>query len=77
MDRFFQDSQRHFKPEDLHLIGIACMMIASKFEEVYSLDLDTVYEKIAHKKIKKDSLKNKEIEICSVLNFDLCGSNAF
>ena len=29
------------------------MFIASKFEEIYALKFQTVYEKIAHKKISK------------------------
>jgi hypothetical protein len=36
------------------------MMIASKMEEVYPLKLQTVYEKIAHKKMSERDLTNCE-----------------
>lgn len=41
------------------------MFIASKYEETHPLRLNHCYEKIAHKKISKEDLKKKEIEILS------------
>lgn len=51
-DRFFKYCQEHKEIADLHIIGVTCMFIASKFEDIYPLKMKTVFEKIAHKKIE-------------------------
>lgn len=51
------------------------MFIASKYEEVYPLKLDTILEKIAHRKFSKEQLKSKELEILETLDFDVYGPN--
>jgi len=33
---------------DLHITGVTCMFIASKFEDIYPLKMKTIHEKIAH-----------------------------
>lgn len=44
----------------MHLIGVTCMFIACKFEEIYPVKLQVVHEKIAHKKLSKDDIREKE-----------------
>lgn len=44
------------------------MFIATKMEEIYPLKIKTVYEKIVHKKIDRDSLVNMEMQIFDVLD---------
>jgi len=48
---------------------VTSLFIACKYEEIYPMKLKVVYEKIAHKKISIESIKNKEADILSVLNF--------
>lgn len=62
---------------ELHLVGVAAMLVASKYEEVYPLRMSVVYEKIAHKKLSTDSIRKKEREILSALNYELTGVNLF
>jgi len=57
MDSFTESSKKIFGPHDLHLIGVASMFMASKYEEIYPVKLSVVYEKIAHKKLTKDDIK--------------------
>lgn len=47
------------------------MFIANKYEEIYPLKLKTIYEKIAHKKLAIDQIKNKELEILEAVKYDL------
>ena len=51
MDLFYANSEESFEINDLHIIGITCMFIASKYNEIYPIKLNTVYEKIGHCKI--------------------------
>jgi hypothetical protein len=69
MDRYFKSTQKSLNPNDLHGIGIAAMFMASKFYDVYPLRLKIVYEKIAHKKLTSEEIKNQETEIANALNY--------
>lgn len=51
MDKYFQSSIHNGivrGNQDVHLVGIVSMYLASKFEDVYSLHSRIVSEKIAH-----------------------------
>ena len=50
MDRYFHLEAAKLVPSQLHLIGITCMWIASKMDEVRPLRIKTVFERIGHKK---------------------------
>jgi len=39
------------------------MFIASKYEDIYPLKLNVVHEKIAHKKLSVEQMRDKEQEI--------------
>jgi hypothetical protein len=54
MDRYFESEKESIAPARLHVIGVQCMLIASKMNEVYPLKIKTVYEKIGHKKLPLD-----------------------
>lgn len=53
------------------------MFIASKYEEIYPIRLDILQERIAHGKIAKEEIKNKEVEILDSLNYCITGTNFF
>lgn len=69
MDRFFKSSPRELQIQDLHIIGVSCMFIASKYEDIYPLKMKMVFEKIAHKKISVDKIKQLELEICKAIKY--------
>jgi hypothetical protein len=68
---------RTLEINDLHLIGVTTMFIANKFEEIYPLKLHTLYEKIAHRKLSPEQIKNKERDILEALNYNLLAPTAF
>ena len=72
MDRYFKAfSANALQPAELHLIGVACMFMASKYEDIYPLRLKIVHEKIAHKKLSCQEIKEKETDISVNLGFIL------
>ena len=71
MDRFFILTKRKFKPENLHLIGICSIFIASKFCEVYPIKLINLIEKVGHNKFSKNDILNMEKMILECLNYDI------
>ena len=56
---------------DLHIIGVTCMFIASKYEDIYPLKMKMVYEKIAHKKLAIESIKALELKILKTINYKI------
>jgi len=59
------------------LIGVTCIFIASKFEELSPIRLNLVYEKIGHCKLSKDEIKEMEREVLEKIGFDLVGGTLF
>ena len=49
------------------------MFVASKFEEIYPVKLQVVHEKIAHKKLSKDEIREKETLMALTLDFQFVG----
>ena len=63
--------------QELHLIGVTCIFIACKYEEIYPLRLQTVHERIAHKKLSLEQIKSKELEILEALDFNITGPTVY
>ena len=77
MDNYYRRTERVEDSRDLHLIGVTCMFMVIKLEEIVPLRLQTVYEKIGHKKLSMDVIKNKEEEILSALDFNILLPNIY
>lgn len=53
MDAYIKYTQdKVVEDQDIHLVGIACMFIASKYEDIYHIPLVDFVERIAHNKFK-------------------------
>ena len=66
LDRYLESrriSNQPFKNTELHLSGVTCMFMASKYEDVKPLLMKTVFNKIGHQKIPEESIKRVELEI--------------
>lgn len=53
MDRYFKQVNRELKSNELHLVGVVSMFIASKYEDVIPLLMKTVVSKIGHNKFSQ------------------------
>ncbi|MCQ2819159.1 MAG: hypothetical protein MJ252_17995 [archaeon] len=74
MVRYFKaagEKGKHFVPEELHLIGVTSMFLASKYQDIYPLRLRIVHEKIAHKKLSCSEIINKEQDLARHLNYNI------
>lgn len=63
MDRYFKNSEKVIHSSNLHIIGVCCMYIASKYEDVIPLLMKTIVRKIGHNKFTIEEIEAKEIEI--------------
>jgi len=69
IDRFL--SARETPRKRLQLVGVAGMMIAAKYEEIYPPEIKE-FVKIADNAFTKDDLLNMEISMLTALEFNLC-----
>lgn len=69
LDRYFKNKNETREISDLHIIGVTCMFISSKYEDIYPLKMKMVFEKIAHKKLPIEKIKGLEMEILKVINY--------
>jgi len=77
MDLFLEKTNVQHEVSDLHLTGVTCMFMASKYEEIYPLRLSVIHEKIAHRKIHPDQIKKKEMEIFMTLGYKMTNSTPY
>jgi hypothetical protein len=76
MDQFLSKTQNSYQSKDIHLIGVTCMLISSKMEEVLPFKVSTVVEKMTHNKIRCDQIQAMEFEVLSTLNYKLLDSKS-
>lgn len=72
MDLFFKKETNTLGIEELHVIGVVCMMIASKYEDIKPLSMNTVYYKIGHERLPKSYLINVEKKVLQVVEYKVC-----
>lgn len=77
MDRFLAQSAKSQEIKDLHLIGVASMWSACKYEEIYPIKLETMYDKIARKKFTRQEILQKESDILCALSFRMEEVNVY
>ena len=71
LDRYFKNKNERREISDLHIIGVTCMFIASKYEDIYPLKMRMVYEKIAHKKLAIEDIKSLELDILQNITYKI------
>ena len=71
MDRYFKNCSGRKEVSDLHVVGVTAMFIGSKFEDIYPLKMKTVYEKIAHKKLEIQRIKDLELDILASIQYKI------
>jgi hypothetical protein len=71
MDRYFSMKKTEVQLEDLHITGIVCIFIASKYEDIYHLDMKCIYRKIGHQKFSVKKIVEIECEILKTIGFRL------
>jgi len=77
MDNYFRCCTENLKPEDLHIIGVCCMFIASKYYDIFPIKLASASEKISHGKISKEQIKAYEEKILKTLCYDIGTPTAY
>lgn len=77
MDRYLQQARTKLVLTELHEIGVACMFLASKYQDTEPLTLALMVYKVSYGKISKAALLNREKVILAVLKFTLAKPTAY
>lgn len=76
-DAYLFKCQKKLTNSDIHLIGITCLYVSSKFEDYIPLDMNTVRNKIAHGKFSEKQIQNKEKQLLELMEFKIMGASTF
>jgi hypothetical protein len=77
MDKYINNSRKIIYNEDIHLIGITCIFIASKYEDYIPFSMKNMINEIAKNKYKENDIINKEKEILKEINFDIISVSTY
>jgi len=66
---YFKKTKAKHELNDLHLVGISAMYLATKYEEICPLRISIMQSKISHGKFTKAEIRQKETEIIAALDF--------
>lgn len=70
VDRYLA-TKHNVSRKQLQLVGVACMLIASKYEEIYAPEVRD-FEFICDGAFTKEQILQMEVQILNTLNFDVC-----
>lgn len=71
MDCYISRTKKKLKDEDIHLIGLTCIYISSKVEDIAPLRMSHIVNNLGHKTFNQKTIINKEREIIKTIDFDL------
>eukprot|EP00357_Protocruzia_adherens_P000031 CAMPEP_0115021702 /NCGR_PEP_ID=MMETSP0216-20121206/31065_1 /TAXON_ID=223996 /ORGANISM="Protocruzia adherens, Strain Boccale" /LENGTH=313 /DNA_ID=CAMNT_0002394151 /DNA_START=545 /DNA_END=1483 /DNA_ORIENTATION=- len=72
MDRYLKKNKERMTARDLHLIGVASMFLATKFEDIYPIRLKEFFVDVGHKRLPKEEIKECEARMFKTLEYNLC-----
>ena len=70
LDLYIFKSKNILFNEDIHLIGLVCMFIESKFEDIYFIPISDIENTIGYNYFNKEQIKSMELKILNVISFD-------
>lgn len=71
MDKFMKKLPNSLDLSKLHCLGVTCMFIASKMQDVKPLMLEIIVKKIAHNQLTKTEIRETEKLILNTLDFNI------
>ncbi len=75
MDRFLTKCQTPLSSADMHPLGVVCMLVASKLEDVAVMDEGFMYEHVVHGKISIARMSALERTVLQTLGFWVSAPN--
>ena len=77
LDKYIWKTEDILKNEDIHLIGIVCMYLASKSYDIVPIQMNNLTHLVGHDIFEQKSIKEMEKKILKTINFDLITPNTY
>ena len=77
LDKYIWKTEDILKNEDIHLIGIVCMYLASKTYDIVPIQMNNLTHLVGHDIFEQKSIKEMEKKILKAINFDLITPNTY
>lgn len=71
LDTYLQKTEKIYGDNDVHLLGLWCIFIASKYADVIPICLTELWEKIGHNTFGPKLIKKTEIQIMDCLGWNI------
>ena len=71
MDKYIWKSKNVLKSEDIHLIGIVCMYIASKTYDVSPIQMNILIHLVGHDLFDQKTIKKMEKKVIKTINYEV------
>ena len=71
MDNYLQKTNKIYNENDIHLIGIVSIYLASKMEDIIPLHMVDIKTKIGHDKFTQEEIIMMEKDILTILDWDI------
>ena len=71
MDNYLQKTNKIYNENDIHLIGMVSIYIASKMEDIIPLHMVHIKTKIGHDKFTQEEIIMMERDILTILDWDI------
>ena len=71
MDNYLQKTNKVYKENDIHLIGMVSIYMASKMEDIIPLHMIHIKTKIGHDKFSQEEIIMMERDILNILDWDI------
>ncbi|CAK65069.1 unnamed protein product (macronuclear) [Paramecium tetraurelia] len=70
MDAYLKNTEQQYNDSDIYLIGVTCIFIASKVEDIECFDIETIIIDLSHNKFSAYQIKTMEKDILETLNYN-------
>lgn len=71
MDMYLKLSKNHINDNQIHLIGLTCMYIASKYEDIEPMRARELSVEAAYNKFSTQQIREKEIQILHTIRYQV------
>jgi hypothetical protein len=76
MDLFLSKTSG-FQNKDIHLIGIVCIYIASKMEDIIPLRMTNIVNNVGHNKFDDKTIKSAQAKILETIEYNLIAPSTY
>ncbi|CAD8210507.1 unnamed protein product [Paramecium octaurelia] len=70
MDAYLKNTEQQYTDSDIYLLGVTCIFIASKIEDIKCFDIETIIIVLSHNKFSAHQIKKMEKDILETLNYN-------